>query len=293
MAGMQAAFVDIGLERAGFLALREAQTLARETGDDTAISDCVREGDAVLVQVIKDPIGEKGARLSAGVTLPGRLLVMTPGQAGLALSRRIEDEAQRAALMSLGEQLLAGRRLRLIRARVSFSAPRPRVPALDDLSAGRAGAGARSGAASRSGANRPGRPPRFIAIWDRSNAPCAIWCAAMSARVLIDDAGAAEAARAYCRKAMPGAEALIETGAPQSVRRLRSGGRDRAPVPAASGAAVRRLDHHRDHRGAHRDRRQFRPLHPVRRAGRNQPCRQSGSGGARSAARSACAASAA
>ena len=58
--GMQAAFVDVGLDRAGFLGLREAKILARETGDDTAISDCVREGDALLVQVIKDPDRRQG-----------------------------------------------------------------------------------------------------------------------------------------------------------------------------------------------------------------------------------------
>src|SRR6202789_66471 len=53
MAGMQAAFVDVGLERAGFLALREARVLAKEPNDDTQISDCLREGETLLVQVIK------------------------------------------------------------------------------------------------------------------------------------------------------------------------------------------------------------------------------------------------
>ena len=105
--GMQAAFVDIGMERAGFLGLREAKILARDSSDDTTISDCVREGDGLLVQVIKDPIGDKGARLSAGITLPGRLLVMTPAQDGVAVSRRIEDEPQRESLIALGEKLLA------------------------------------------------------------------------------------------------------------------------------------------------------------------------------------------
>ena len=86
----------IGLDRAGFLALREAQMLARETGEDTAISDCVREGEAVLVQVIKDPIGEKGARLSAGVTLPGRLAGDDAG-AGRALRCRAGSKMRRSA----------------------------------------------------------------------------------------------------------------------------------------------------------------------------------------------------
>src|ERR1700690_2065414 len=105
MAGMQAAFVEIGGLRDGFLALRDARMLAKK--DDPEIGDCLREGDSVLVQVIKDPIGEKGARLTAGITLPGRLLVMTPEQGGLSLSRRIEDESQRAQLLALGEKLLA------------------------------------------------------------------------------------------------------------------------------------------------------------------------------------------
>jgi ribonuclease G len=68
MAGIQAAFVDIGLERAGFLALREARILAKETLADATISDCLREGESLLVQVIKDPMGEKGARLTADIT---------------------------------------------------------------------------------------------------------------------------------------------------------------------------------------------------------------------------------
>src|SRR5271163_311607 len=70
--GMQAAFVDIGLDRSGFLGVREARCLADLPGfsEERApkIGDCVREGEAIIVQVVKDPIGEKGARLSANVT---------------------------------------------------------------------------------------------------------------------------------------------------------------------------------------------------------------------------------
>src|ERR1700742_4794798 len=109
--GMQAAFVDVGLDRAGFLGAREARCLADLPGfeDDRApkITDCVREGEDIVVQVVKDPIGEKGARLSANVTVPGRLLVMVPNQPGIALSRRIEDEAERARLIAIGEQMIA------------------------------------------------------------------------------------------------------------------------------------------------------------------------------------------
>ena len=101
--GMQAAFVDLGLEKAGFLAAREARCLADLPSfmDQPCITKCVREGEAVVVQVIKDPIGDKGARLSANVTIPGRLVVLVPNQSGIALSRRIEDEAERKRLTDL------------------------------------------------------------------------------------------------------------------------------------------------------------------------------------------------
>ena len=108
--GMQAAFVEVGLERAGFLGAREARCLCELTGLDEGIlppiSACVQEGQAILVQAVKDPIGDKGARLSANVTIPGRLLVLVPNQSGVALSRRIEDEAERARLASLVEEMV-------------------------------------------------------------------------------------------------------------------------------------------------------------------------------------------
>src|SRR5438105_10989596 len=142
--GMQAAFVDIGLDRAGFLGAREARCLADIPGfewsnslraatartadpvvqvrtvaqngpDERAprIGDCVREGDEVMVQVVKDPIGDKGARLSANVTVPGRLLVLVPNQQGVALSRRIDGEAERARLIATCEQMVEENRERL------------------------------------------------------------------------------------------------------------------------------------------------------------------------------------
>ena len=209
LAGMQAAFVDVGLERAGFLALREAKVLARAPGDDTAISDCVREGDAVLVQVIKDPIGDKGARLSAGITLPGRLLVMTPGQEGVALSRRIDDDAQRAAFFALGEQLLADSRGELIEGAGYIFRTAAQDACLEELRLDAANlADAWRCIEDRRGAARPpvtlyrdlGPIERAMRDVVRGDV----------ARVLIDDAAAAEAARNYCRKAMPGAEAHIE-----------------------------------------------------------------------------------
>ena len=105
---MEAAFVEIGMERAGFLPLRDAKLLARSGKDDARISDCVREGESVLVQVTREPFAEKGAQLSAGIALPGRFLVMTPGKPGIAVSRKIENGARREELLRLGETLRAG-----------------------------------------------------------------------------------------------------------------------------------------------------------------------------------------
>jgi ribonuclease G len=108
--GMQAAFIDLGLDRAGFLGAREARELAGPTSDDEAerprIETYVQEGAHVLVQVIKNPVGDKGVRLSANVTLPGRYLVYAPLQQGVTVSRRIADEAERQRLTGIGEALL-------------------------------------------------------------------------------------------------------------------------------------------------------------------------------------------
>ena len=109
--GMQAAFVDIGMDRAGFLGAREARCLADLPGFEEErapkIGDCVHEGEEILVQVVKDPIGEKGARLSANVTIPGRLAVLVPNQPGIALSRRIEGDEERGRMIAMGEAMIA------------------------------------------------------------------------------------------------------------------------------------------------------------------------------------------
>jgi len=104
--GMQAAFIDIGLERTAFL---HASDIARrgvaENGDDIpAIRDLVREGDEIMVQVVKDPLGNKGARLTTYITLPSRHLVLLPRSDTVGISARIEDEEEREG--SAGDPLV-------------------------------------------------------------------------------------------------------------------------------------------------------------------------------------------
>lgn len=104
--GMQAAFIDIGLERAAFLHASDIMSLPESlNGDDASknesISELVREGQSILVQVIKDPLGTKGARLTTHLTIASRYLVMLPGEKNVGVSNKIEDENERQRLKEL------------------------------------------------------------------------------------------------------------------------------------------------------------------------------------------------
>ncbi|MBS1200182.1 MAG: ribonuclease [Proteobacteria bacterium] len=101
--GMQAAFIDIGLDRTAFLHANDivAPPLV-EDGIETARPENVRqlvsEGDEILVQVLKDPLGTKGARLTTYITLPSRFLVYMPKGRGIGISARVENEGERTRL---------------------------------------------------------------------------------------------------------------------------------------------------------------------------------------------------
>lgn len=98
--GMQAAFVDIGLEKAGFI---RASELCQESPSKD-IRSLVREGQSIIVQILKDPIGNKGARLSTFLSLPSRYLVYMPHLDSVGISQRLENEQERLRLKSLVEQ---------------------------------------------------------------------------------------------------------------------------------------------------------------------------------------------
>ncbi len=113
--GMQAAFVDIGLERTAFLHASDiVHPAVGENGqpdqpvDDRAadIQSLVSEGGEILVQVLKDPLGTKGARLTTFITIPSRYLVYMPKGRGVGISARIEDEAERHRLREAATMFL-------------------------------------------------------------------------------------------------------------------------------------------------------------------------------------------
>jgi ribonuclease G len=109
--GMQAAFVDIGLDRNAFLHANEVIGRGPRNGNGEEpeiappIAELVRDGQQILVQVIKDPLGTKGARLTTNVSLPSRYLVLLPFASQVGVSVRIEDEAERSRLRDLVESL--------------------------------------------------------------------------------------------------------------------------------------------------------------------------------------------
>jgi ribonuclease G len=124
LAGMEAAFVDIGLEKNGFLHVDEivlrdekgkpvrassSQRRGRGRGGGTRISELLKSKQEVVVQVTKDPIGTKGARLSMEISIPGRYLVYVPDGDGVGVSRRLPDsERERLRKLAAGLKVKQG-----------------------------------------------------------------------------------------------------------------------------------------------------------------------------------------
>ncbi len=103
--GMEAAFVDIGLERSGFLHVSDfdlgQNNPENETANPPSISQLLHEGQSILVQVVKDPLGTKGARLTTIISVPSRYLVYMPNSSMIGISVKIEEEEERERLRSL------------------------------------------------------------------------------------------------------------------------------------------------------------------------------------------------
>src|SRR5436305_3387839 len=113
---IQAAFIDFGLGRNGFLHItdlmptyfgRKGEDIKESVGrkmarrDRPPIQRCLRRGDEIVVQVIKEGIGTKGPTLSTYVSIPGKLLVMMPGMVSKRVSKKIEDEEERRRLRQI------------------------------------------------------------------------------------------------------------------------------------------------------------------------------------------------
>ena len=117
--GMQAAFIDIGLEKAAFIHANELYPsqdkqagVVDKTEDSVpnsqiSINDLVREGEEIIVQVVKDMIGSKGARLTSQLSIPSRYFVYLPNSNRVGVSQRIEEEAERDRLKKITSDYVA------------------------------------------------------------------------------------------------------------------------------------------------------------------------------------------
>jgi ribonuclease G len=164
MKGMEAAFVDIGLGKSGFLGMDDNR---RGNGETSAP---VHEGEAILVQVTKDAIGTKGVQLSRRLSLPGRSLVYAPGQDRVMVSRQIEDEAERDRLTGL----------------------------MADIAENGEGFILRTASVGATGEELAADRAELLETWQTDHALDGI------DRIHVDDGPASEAARKFCERVMPG-----------------------------------------------------------------------------------------
>ena len=124
--GMQAAFVEIGMEKAAFLHASDFfdvpvdERLIAESGEEVEFEEAAKpvpsrrlplekrigRGEELLVQVAKDPLGTKGARITSHISLPGRYMVFMPGTKHIGISRRIEDDEERKRLKEIAQSLV-------------------------------------------------------------------------------------------------------------------------------------------------------------------------------------------
>lgn len=194
--GMGACFVELGLERAGFLPMHAVERVG------AGPAPVIHEGAAMLVQVVKDPQGGKGAELTLDLSLPGRHLVYAPHQRGLVFSRRLADEAERQRLAAALETIARSDEGFILRTAALGATP-------EDLA--RDAAWLRDAWAEIEAGAAKAKPP--VCLW-RDLSPLARVLRdrghAGIRRVVTDDPAAQRAAQDYGRRFMPSLAGNIE-----------------------------------------------------------------------------------
>jgi Ribonuclease G/E len=266
--GMQAAFIDIGMEKAGFLHASDFYEIPGDiqiieaTGDDAEFTEPpkpppsrrlplekrISSGEDILVQVAKDPLGTKGARVTSHVSLPGRYMVFVPGSKNIGISRRIESDEERKRLKEIAQSLGTEEGGFILRTACEGRSKREIQ-----------------------------RDLRFLTLlWKRiqqkaeaSSAPALIHHQGDS-RFLQHGNGTGgyrfvqgSPARRRFRAPVYAAsqsENCLSWRQGTLVRPLRHRGKSSKGAGPPGLAPLRRLSHHRENRGAHGDRRQYRPI---------------------------------
>ena len=104
--GMEAAFVDIGEGKNAYLYVKDALPIdLLYSNEKVKIGDIVKNGEEIIVQVLKDPLGNKGAKITNHITLPGRYIVLTPFSKSINISRKIEDKKEIERLKEIGKEI--------------------------------------------------------------------------------------------------------------------------------------------------------------------------------------------
>jgi len=192
---LNAAFVDIGLGKSGFLAMAEARPAGGNGHSGESISDYVSEGRALAVQVQRDPFEDKGAKLTSRLTINGRSLIFTPDDPAIRISRRIDDPDERQRLENLLEQVVEegeGFILRTVAALLDESAIKREAETLRDMWLS-VEAGRDSGA-----------PPALLKEEDYGVIKSLRDLADPNiGRIVIDDTEALSQARVYCESMAP------------------------------------------------------------------------------------------
>lgn len=203
--GMDAAFVDIGLGRSGFLGLDGARTGGRpaEPSDDR-IGDHLVEGEAVAVQIAKDSVGRKGVQLSRRLSLAGRNLVYTPAGRRIAVSRQIADADERARLEALVAEAGAAGDGFIVRTAAVGAGPAEIAADTFYLKRLWSEIDARRAGAAPPALLHEEPPPLLRLLRDRVGRE--------TGEVVIDSPGGFAAAREYCRRFLPGLEERLRLG---------------------------------------------------------------------------------
>jgi len=271
---IQAAFVDFGLPKNGFLHISDLHPSYFSKGAKTresvgakqprhqrpSIQSCLKRGQEVVVQITKEGIGTKGPTLTTYLSIPGRLLVMMPGMSRLGVSKKIEDEEARAKARHLLAQLKLPQDIGFIIRTAGID--RTKKDLQRDLN-------------------------YLVRLWQAvqqriktSRAPAEIYQESDLvirtirdvyntdvSRIVCDSEAVAFKVREFLNMAMPRTRNTIAGAVPG----LRAGGRDREDLQQARLAAVRRLARRRPGRGDGCDRRQLRALSRAQRRGDDGP----------------------
>ena len=270
LAGLEAAFVDIGLDKNGFLHVDEivlpgVEQAKRGRGSGPRITDLLKPGQEITVQVVKDPLKTKGARLSMELTIAGRYMVYSPTGEGVGVSRRLEDK-ERDRLRKEAKQLDLDGGGAIIRTaahgatRADFERELQYLFKLNEVLEKRVkdtgGARARVPGGRPLGPRGPRHLLRALREGDRRRRG-----SAPPAGLVLHPHGAGAGGPRGALRGGRGRRAL---------RGLRRGPGDRGHARAPRGPAVRRLPDHRLRRGVDGDRRQHGLVHGQ---GQERPAR--------------------